>query len=326
MLRWDPTWSASLPTPGFAHGGLAIGPAGEVIAADADGRTLLVLDAAGDVARRIDAGVTEAHGLSMTTIGGRAAVIVADPGFTLVVRGAASEKAGPGTGVVVAIDLASGERVLELDPPPASFYRELPYRPTFAASDAGVGGDGSLWVADGYGASLLHRYDRDGRYRSTLDGREGVAAFDCPHAFHLDGVGGEPRLFVADRNNRCVQVFDLDGRFVRSFGVPDLTSPSGFARLDDGHLVIAELRSRLVIVDETDAIQAIVGADDAAPERPGWPNRVADGALVPPATFTPGVFNSPHAIVSDGAGALYVSEFVLGGRLSRWTWGDGATV
>lgn len=323
MLRFDSMWSATLPTPGFAHGGLAIGPAGELIAADADGRTLLILDAAGTETRRIDAAVTEAHGLSMAIIGGRAAVIVADPGFTLVVRGGASEQAGPGTGTVVALDLMTGERLLELDPPPASYYRELPYRPTFAASDASIGGDGSIWVADGYGASLLHRYSPDGRYRSTLDGRGGAAAFDCPHAFHLDVTGGQPRLLVADRNNRCVQVFDLDGRFVRSFGVPDLTSPSGFARLDDGHLVIAELRSRLVIVDETDAIQEIIGADDAAPERPGWPNRVnGDGVLVAPDGLVPGVFNSPHAIVSDGAGSLYVSEFVLGGRLSRWTWGD----
>lgn len=319
MLRRDRAWTADLPQGGFAHGGLTIGPAGELIAADADGTTLHVLDADGAVTRRIETGVTEAHGLSVTTLGGRPAVLVADPGFRLVARGSGAEKDGPGTGIVVALDLATGERILELNPPPAHLYADAPYRPTFAASDLAAGGDGEIWVADGYGASLLHRYSGGGTYLGTLDGEGGAGRFDCPHAIHLEGRGGEPRLYVADRNPRRVQVYDLDGRFERSFGIPQLTSPSGFARLDEAHLVVAELRARLVVVDEHDDVRWVVGADEAVVERPGWPNRLDDaGDLVPPEPIAPDVFNSPHAIASDGAGTLFVSEFVLGGRFSRW--------
>lgn len=323
MLGWTPGWRFDFEGSGFAHGGLAMGPTGELIAADADGTVLLVLDRDGSVLRRIDSGVTEAHGLSTVSIAGRPTILVADPGFRLVVAGGASTKVGPGTGVVIGLDAATGDRSLELEPPPAWLYRDDPYRPTYAASDADVGGD-HIWVADGYGASLIHRYALDGSYQITLTGESGAGRFGCPHAFHLDARGGEPQLYVADRNNARIQVFDLHGRFERSFGVPDLTSPSGFAQLDDAHLVIAELRSRLVIVDEDDAVRWIVGADDAAPDRPGWPNRLdATGALVAPGTIPDGVFNSPHAIVSDRVGSLYVTEFLLGGRLSKLTWHAG---
>lgn len=325
MLRRDQTWTADLPAGGFAHGGLALGPDGALLAADADGTTVHVLAPDGSAVRRLETGVTEAHGLSTASLDGRAVVLVADPGFRLVPRGPAAEKDGPGTGRVVALDLATGDLVLELDPPPAALYRDVPYRPTFAASDAAAGGAGDIWVADGYGASLVHRYSNGGRYLGTLTGDEGAGRFDCPHAVHLDDRADTPRLYVSDRNPRRVQVFDLDGRFARSFGIPHLTSPSGFARLDDAHLVVAELRARLVVLDEADEVRAVIGANEAVVDRPGWPNRL-DGAgdLVAPEPIGPNVFNSPHAIVSDGAGTMFVSEFVLGGRFTRWTTADGA--
>ena len=60
-----------------------------------------------------------------------------------------------------------------------------------------------------------------------------------------------------------------------------LNSPSGFAVLGD-LLVVAELYSRLAVVDAEDHFVGYVGASDIAqtglgwPERPGWPNALSD--------------------------------------------------
>ena len=48
--------------------------------------------------------------------------------------------------------------------------------------------------------------------------------------------------YVADRENRRVQIFDLDGRYLRTIGTPFLSSPSGFARWGE-FLVIAQFSS-----------------------------------------------------------------------------------
>ena len=57
----------------------------------------------------------------------------------------------------------------------------------------------------------------------------------------------------------------------------------------------------------------------AAPGRDGWPNaRDAAGDLVRP-ELAPGRFNSPHTIAADGDGNLYVTEWVIGGRLVKLT-------
>ena len=96
-------------------------------------------------------------------------------------------------------------------------------------------------MADGYGASLVHRFDKRGNHRSTLTGEEGSRRFLCPHADLIDRHGDKtPELYIADRENRCIQVYDLDGHHRRLFGETFLNSPSGFAALGD-LLVVAEL-------------------------------------------------------------------------------------
>ena len=43
-----------------------------------------------------------------------------------------------------------------------------------------LGGNGDIWVADGYGASLVHRLSASGDYLQTIDGRTGPAASTSP--------------------------------------------------------------------------------------------------------------------------------------------------
>ena len=84
--------------------------------------------------------------------------------------------------------------------------------------------DGDIFIADGYGNSRIVRLDREGNYKKAW-GTLGVEPgnFSLPHAVAIDSKG---RVYVADRNNIRVQVFDADGRLLEVW--PNLITPWGF--------------------------------------------------------------------------------------------------
>jgi DNA-binding beta-propeller fold protein YncE len=180
------------------------------------------------------------------------------------------------------------------------------------------GGAGDIWVADGYGSGLVHRFDDSGRHVSRLSGEEGAGRFTCPHAVFIDRRSGKaPELYIADRGNRRVQVYDLAGRYLRSLGDGFLNSPSGFVQWGEV-LIVAELFARLAVLDNADKLIGYIGVDDAAAGRPGWPNAIADdGRARAPELAEAGRFNSPHSMAVDADGNLYVAEWLIGGRYTR---------
>jgi hypothetical protein len=164
-------------------------------------------------------------------------------------------------------------------------------------------------VADGYGMSLVHRYDAGGRYLGSLSGEEGGGAFACPHAVWVDLRRAEPELYVADRGNRRLQVYDLDGVFKRTVGEGVLECPCTGVRYGDG-LLVPELCARLTFLDADDRLVGYLGRNEAACGLPGWPE-------VAPEQIQAGKFNSPHAAAADAEGNLYVVEWIVGGRLTK---------
>ncbi len=204
----------------------------------------------------------------------------------------------------------AGEVVQSLAPPDHPAYKEGSYVPTWAAVNSeALGGNGDIWVTDGYGCGLVHRFDRKGNYLSSIDGSEGEAGrFRCPHGIWIGKRQGAIRLYIADRGNQRVQVYDMDGRFIKAFGDDRLNSPDVFAAHGDG-LLIPELNARLTILDADDKVVAQLGVNDAVASEEGWPNR---RELV-----KAGVFNSPHGAASDAAGNLYVVEWITGGRIIK---------
>ena len=91
-------------------------------------------------------------------------------------------------------------------------------------SDVLIAPDGSIFVADGHGGETnarMLKFTKDGKFIKTW-GKKGAGPgdFDTPHTLAMDSAG---RLFVGDRSNNRIQIFDQEGRFLaewRQFGRP----------------------------------------------------------------------------------------------------------
>ena len=324
--EWIEGW-ARLPESesarqGWAHPGAAVTADGEVITVHPGTATLWVLGPDGELRRTLPADVTEGHGLTWVQEDGAAYLWVADSGSK---RAPGVGYASPGAdgragqAVKLRLDGARATAVQRIGAPDLPIYREGRFSPTaVAVAEARYGGRGDVWVADGYGQHQVHRFDRAGTYLGSLTGEEGPGdPFRTPHAVYVDTRKGEPELYVADRGNQRLVVYDLDGRFKRIVGQSLLSSPSAFAS-DGERLIVAELRARLTLLDAADRLVGYLGANEAVCATPGWPNTVGtDGRPARPAGLAPGQFHSPHGIAADGDGNLYVAEWLIGGRYTK---------
>lgn len=82
-------------------------------------------------------------------------------------------------------------------------------------TDLAIAKDGSFYVSDGYGNSRVIKFSAAGKYLLAW-GRKGrkEGAFNIPHGLALDSMGN---VYVADRENNRIQVFDPNGKFIRQF-------------------------------------------------------------------------------------------------------------
>jgi DNA-binding beta-propeller fold protein YncE len=165
---------------------------------------------------------------------------------------------------------------------------------------------GELYVSDGYGNARIHKYTPDGRLLHSW-GEPGTdpGQFNVPHNICCDPDGW---LYVADRENHRVQVFDGDGRFETQWN--NLHRPNG--------MCMAAGRDPLIYIGE--------GGPSGEINR-DWPNigpRVSihssKGQVLARlgrmhAGLEPGHFTSPHGIAVDRGGNIFVGE--LSGR----SWG-----
>jgi DNA-binding beta-propeller fold protein YncE len=91
-------------------------------------------------------------------------------------------------------------------------------------SGVAIARNGDIFVADGHGGdsnARVVKFSKTGAF-ITAWGKKGSAAgeFDVPHAIAVDS---KERVYVADRSNSRIQVFDADGKFLadwKQFGRP----------------------------------------------------------------------------------------------------------
>lgn len=101
-------------------------------------------------------------------------------------------------------------------------------------TDVAVADDGAIYVTDGYGNARVVKFSPAGVYLMAWGGRGAAAGqFDVPHGIAIDGRG---RLYVADRGNARIQVFDGAGRFLRQIAGPEIGRPWAVDLGEDGIL------------------------------------------------------------------------------------------
>src|ERR1700682_3809360 len=91
-------------------------------------------------------------------------------------------------------------------------------------TDVVIAANGNIFVSDGHVANSNGRvvkFAKDGKFIKAWGKRgSGPGEFDTPHSIAMDSRG---RLFVADRGNSRIQIFDQEGRFLdqwKRFGRP----------------------------------------------------------------------------------------------------------
>lgn len=116
--------------------------------------------------------------------------------------------------------MALGRRAEAVEPPTELPAGQIP-RPQWGTfnrpTDVAWDNDGNIFVADGYNNSRVVKIDRNGRWVKTWGERgTGESQFNILHSIASDAKGN---VYVADRTNRRIQVFDPDGKFLRQFTI-----------------------------------------------------------------------------------------------------------
>jgi hypothetical protein len=76
---------------------------------------------------------------------------------------------------------------------------------------------GNIFISDGYINSRVAKADKNGKWIKSWGERgEKPGEFNTPHNIAADAQGN---IYVADRFNRRIQVFDSDGNFLRSMTI-----------------------------------------------------------------------------------------------------------
>src|ERR1700693_3223352 len=97
--------------------------------------------------------------------------------------------------------------------PPLPAVDGLFRQPTDVTWDSG----GNIYFTDGYVNSRVAKYDKNGDWvKSWGDYGTAPGQFRLPHAIVADR---NDNLYVGDRTNHRVQVFDTDGKFLRMFSI-----------------------------------------------------------------------------------------------------------
>ena len=190
-------------------------------------------------------------------------------------------------------------------PHPAYKQNKGNYRPT--AVD--VGPDGTVYICDGYATHLTHVYGPDHKYIKSFGGPgRNEGQFLTNHGLVVDSRGENPVLLIVDRENRRLQRFTLDGKFIDA-PVNNLRRPCAVA-FHGEYTAVAELSGRCVILDKDFKIVSILGDNPDVKEHHNFG--------VQPKDWKPTYFTAAHGIAFDAKGNLFVQDWNGSGRLRKF--------
>jgi len=158
--------------------------------------------------------------------------------------------------------------------------------PLFAEPcDVAFGPGGEIYIAEGHGGDVarVRKLDKDGNFvkswgkKGTMPGDFGVA-----HSIVVDNKG---LVYVTDRNNNRISVFDKDGNYIKA--ITTINSPNGISIGPDGFMYVTDGNNGKLI--KADMEGKVIGALGTL----GKAN---------------GQFGEAHWVVADKERNLYVGD------------------
>ena len=183
------------------------------------------------------------------------------------------------TGYIEQPDLLSSLATIKRGGPPFN-------RPTGVA----LSSVGNIYVTDGYGNARVHRFSNDGKLISSW-GEPGTAIgqFRLPHNIWIDK---HDRVWVPDRENSRIQIFDATGNFLSQW--TDVVRPTDVFIDSDNIVYVSEI-GHIWGVGPRFSLFTIQG-------------RLLTRCECIPEDHQTDLFVSPHAITVDSSGDIYVGE------------------
>jgi DNA-binding beta-propeller fold protein YncE len=125
-------------------------------------------------------------------------------------------------------------------------------------TDVALGPDGAIFVTQGHsrGEPKVLKFDPTGKLITSWGGRGTHPwQFAIAHSIVIDADG---LVYVADRENRRIQVFDLDGEFVKGWVYRGMACSLFLA--DDGHIYMATgFDGQIVELDMNGRVLGVTG-------------------------------------------------------------------
>ena len=193
-------------------------------------------------------------------------------------------------------DSGRGQQVIKISPAGEVLMRigtagvagDGPY--TFnGVTDVLVTDDGNIFVADGHVNNRIVKYSSEGEFIMEW-GRAGTGQgeFNMPHALAMDTQG---RLFVSDRENLRIQIFDQEGRYLDEW--------AQFGRVSG------------MSIDSNNTLYAAAQNEEAMPsiDTGIFVASAVDGAMI---GFVPDIYS--ESVVADPSGAIYTGLRGHGGE------------
>lgn len=275
---------------GGTHGGVVVDKAGNIYTSSSLG--VFVFSPDGKVVRRfLGDQYNNIHDIEIRSEG--------DAEFIYGARNVAGEG--------IKFHAETGDIVLKLGIPAESGLDLKKWSPTAIT----VAPNGDIILSDGYASNHIFKFDKTGKYLMHFGVKgNGLKEFNTAHGMTLDTRYDPPRLLICDRNHtpkgRLVH-YDLDGNFIEEV-VTGLGMPTSAAVQGD-YVSVPDLHGRLVILDKSNTIIAVLGHNSDPAKRVNY--------NVPQDQWVEGVFSGTHGSYWDKEGNLYVQDWNVSGRLMK---------
>jgi hypothetical protein len=181
----------------------------------------------------------------------------------------------------------------------------------FVPTNVAFAPNGDFYVGDGYGSNHMLRYSMDGKFLGEIaKPGHADAELDNPHGQWVDPRGDKPLLVIADRGNRRIQTFTLDGAHLKTIkDETRLRMPCNFHTQGEW-MVCPDLDSQVCILDRE--YNVVVQLGDGKSEN----GEVGSRRTQARSDFTPGKFITPHDAIFLHNGDILVAEWLPIGRIT----------